>query len=464
MLAGGYQAMFDAVLKANMEVVEGSRAYDIWRVTPVPMFLRFYFFNITNPEEFAAGGKAALQEVGPYCYREYHEKQNVSFHGNDTVTFLQQRWWVWDAETSGNNTQEDPIVNLNTIPISSAWGVRDSPGQLTSLNLFFKKKEEPLILTATAGQLIFDGYTDPLLDWMQNATLPPEVDLPPGLTDYDKFAWFYKRNLSLTYDGEFNMYTGHDTLDNLGRIDTWNRVRETDFYESPCNRVGGSAGEMWPPNRGRDLIDFYSPDLCMTMPIYYEEEVEDKNGLPAYRYIGNNHTFANGSVVPGNECYCVDGTCAPTGLLNAESCRYGSPAFISFPHFLHADPFLLDSVDGLSPNASIHQFNMDLIPELGIPINVEARMQINMHVIPYPGGLGGIGKIDMLSEVKEVYLPLFWFETVAEVSPKDAEDLKTLLYLMNSPLFTIIFSVMFGLGTLTLILVLLYHYFQIPCC
>lgn len=53
----------------EMELVEGSRSYDIWRLTPVPLFLRFYFFNITNPEEFMAGQKAILEEVGPYCYR-----------------------------------------------------------------------------------------------------------------------------------------------------------------------------------------------------------------------------------------------------------------------------------------------------------------------------------------------------------------------------------------------------------
>lgn len=50
------------------------------------------------------------------------------------------------------------------------------------------------------------------------------------------------------------------------------------------------------------------------------------------------------------------------GLLNAESCRFGSPAFISFPHFLHADPFLLDTVEGLSPNMDDHHFHIDLIP------------------------------------------------------------------------------------------------------
>ncbi|MPC23785.1 Protein croquemort [Portunus trituberculatus] len=230
MLAGAYQAIFDAVLKGEMEVVEGSRAYEIWRLTPVPLFLKFYFFNITNPEEFASGQKAKLQEVGPYCYREYHEKQNISFHANNTVTFLQERWWVWDAEASGNHSIDDPIVNLNTIPISAAWSVRKSNVLLSGLNTFLNQVNEPLILTATAGEIIFEGY---------------------------------KRNNSLTYDGEFNMHTGHDTLDNLGKIDTWDKRNETDFFDPPCNEVTGSAGEIWPPNRQKDLIDFYSPDLCM---------------------------------------------------------------------------------------------------------------------------------------------------------------------------------------------------------
>ena len=44
----------------------------------------------------------------------------------------------------------------------------------------------------------------------------------------------------------------------------------------------------------------------------YKEDVVSQ-GLHAYRFWGANTTFANGSVVKGNDCYCVDGTCAPTG-------------------------------------------------------------------------------------------------------------------------------------------------------
>lgn len=50
------------------------------------------------------------------------------------------------------------------------------------------------------------------------------------------------------------------------------------------------------------------------------------------------------------------------GLLNAESCRMGAPAFISFPHFFNADPYLLNMVNGLKPEEKKHAFYMDLIP------------------------------------------------------------------------------------------------------
>lgn len=41
----------------------------MWRTTPVPLYLHFYFFNLTNPLEFGNGSKPLLEEIGPYCYR-----------------------------------------------------------------------------------------------------------------------------------------------------------------------------------------------------------------------------------------------------------------------------------------------------------------------------------------------------------------------------------------------------------
>lgn len=56
------------------------------------------------------------------------------------------------------------------------------------------------------------------------------------------------------------------------------------------------------------------------------------------------------------------------GLLNAESCRMGAPAFISFPHFFNADPYLLNMVNGLKPEEEKHAFYMDIIPVIVFPL------------------------------------------------------------------------------------------------
>lgn len=44
--------------------------YDFWLDPPVPIYLKVYMFNVTNPEEFLQGQKASLEEVGPYVYRQ----------------------------------------------------------------------------------------------------------------------------------------------------------------------------------------------------------------------------------------------------------------------------------------------------------------------------------------------------------------------------------------------------------
>ncbi|KAG0720686.1 Protein croquemort [Chionoecetes opilio] len=133
------------------------------------------------------------------------------------------------------------------------------------LNVFLKAVGEKLIVRTAVRNVIFEGFTDPVLDFVHkpgsNTSFPSF--LPPGLAPYDKFAWFYKRNLSLEYDGLFNMYTGHDTLDNLGVIDWWNGSNATDYFDYPCNVVEGSAGELFPPGVTKDQVSLFSPDLCM---------------------------------------------------------------------------------------------------------------------------------------------------------------------------------------------------------
>jgi len=62
--------------------------------------------------------KPHLVEVGPYVFKEFHEKVNVTFNNNDTVSFYQVKTWNFMPEMSVG-TLEDEITTVNAIVMVS---------------------------------------------------------------------------------------------------------------------------------------------------------------------------------------------------------------------------------------------------------------------------------------------------------------------------------------------------------
>lgn len=57
------------------------------------------------------------------------------------------------------------------------------------------------------------------------------------------------------------------------------------------------------------------------------------------------------------------GKCLPEGLVDVTDCYYGFPIALSYPHFLDANPALLDNVTGgISPNRSEHESYFHINP------------------------------------------------------------------------------------------------------
>lgn len=49
---------------------ENSRVLGGWINPPPPVYMQYFFFNVTNPEEFLAGmAKPHVTQMGPYTYR-----------------------------------------------------------------------------------------------------------------------------------------------------------------------------------------------------------------------------------------------------------------------------------------------------------------------------------------------------------------------------------------------------------
>lgn len=237
-------------------------------------------------------------------------------------------------------------------------------------------------VTKTVRELLFDGYSDTMLTFIKKLPIP---NAPP----FNKFGWFVDRNGSWSYDGRFEMRSGQTDITKMGYLTTWNYVSKTKYYHDSCSEVSGTSGELWPMDMDpTGDISLYITDLCRPLTLAYQQQ-ETRFGVTGSRWIGDNRVFDNGQTYPPNSCYCtgVPSSCPDllAGVHNMSDCRYGAPVFASFPHFYLADSAYVDSLTGISPNQSKHEFSLSLEPTTGIPLDVDAKIQINTLIQPIPG-------------------------------------------------------------------------------
>lgn len=55
----------------KIKLSPGNEVWNVWSEMPIPMFAKFYFFNVTNPDKVISGAKPILKEMGPYVYQYY---------------------------------------------------------------------------------------------------------------------------------------------------------------------------------------------------------------------------------------------------------------------------------------------------------------------------------------------------------------------------------------------------------
>lgn len=187
------------------------------------------------------------------------------------------------------------------------------------------------------------------------------IDLNSNPKEFFKNLLFPQRNGTDRIMGHFNMYTGEGDINKIGKMGEWNYSNRTSYFPDHCGMVNGSAGEFYPPNQTKNKpISFFSPDMCRTIPLDFEEESIVHN-MMGYKYTGGPKTVDNGSVYPDNWCFST-GDIVPSGVLNISACRHNTPVFMSFPHYYGADPYYLNMVEGLNPIKEKHQFYMTLDP------------------------------------------------------------------------------------------------------
>lgn len=426
-----WPSMSSKLLRDKLVIKNGSVNYQNWIRTPIPMYLEVYLFNWTNPQDLDKFPtvKPHFEEMGPYVFHEVHDRINLEWNENNTVTFNQRRTWNFDPELS-RGSLDDTVTNLNVISLNTAYFMRNAPTlSKMAVEVLLSLDGSLIWENKPVRNLLFEGLDDPLLDLLK--TLNNTVKLP-----FDKFGWFVDRNLSDTYDGTFTMKTGADSLENTGMLTLWNGQAHTGMYRGKCGEVRGTTGELWPVSHSlKSNVTIFASDVCRSLMLQYGEQITIHD-VEGNKYVGDERVFDNGTMFPEAACWCNSDYCpdVKSGVFNASACKFGSPTFVSYPHFYLADPSYLDVVSGLSPNKSKHQFYIAMEPHTGIPLDVRARLQINTHLQPIKG-------IGMYKDVPDIMVPMMWFTQRATLTPELANQAKMALVL---PALGIYIAIFFG--------------------
>ncbi|XP_006050060.2 scavenger receptor class B member 1 isoform X2 [Bubalus bubalis] len=424
------------VLK-NVRIDPNSLSFNMWKEIPVPFYLSVYFFNIVNPEGIIQGQKPQVQERGPYVYREFRHKSNITFNNNDTVSFLEYRSYQFQPDKSCGQ-ESDYIVMPNILVLSASMMMENRPGLLKlMMTLAFSTLGQRAFMNRTVGEIMW-GYDDPLIHLINQY-------FPNSLPFKGKFGLFAELNNSDS--GLFTVFTGVKNFSRIHLVDKWNGVSKVNFWHSDqCNMINGTSGQMWAPfMTPESSLEFYSPEACRSMKLVYKEQGVF-GGIPTFRFVAPSTLFANGSVYPPNEGFCP---CRESGIQNVSTCRFNAPLFLSHPHFYNADPVLAEAVSGLHPNPKEHSLFLDIHPVTGIPMNCSVKLQLSLFL----KSVKGIGQT---GNIQPVVLPLMWFEESGAMEGETLETFYIQLVLMPKVLHYAQY-VLLALGCVLLLIPIIYQ-------
>uniref|UniRef100_A0A8C9AJ35 Scavenger receptor class B member 1 n=1 Tax=Prolemur simus TaxID=1328070 RepID=A0A8C9AJ35_PROSS len=424
------------VLK-NVRIHPSSLSFNMWKDIPVPFYLSVYFFNVLNPDKVLKGEKPQVQELGPYVYREFRHKTNITFHDNDTVSFLEYRSYQFQPAKS-RGSESDYVVVPNILVMSASMMMEDRPMSLKlMMTLAFTTLGQRAFMNRTVGEIMW-GYDDPLMSLINKYF--------PGMFPFNgKFGLFAELNNSDS--GLFTVFTGVKNFSRIHLVDKWNGLSKVSFWHSDqCNMINGTAGQMWAPfMTPESSLEFYSPDACRSMKLIYKESGVFE-GIPTYRFVAPKTLFANGSDYPPNEGFCP---CMESGIQNVSTCRFNAPLFLSHPHFYDGDPALAEAVTGLHPNQEEHSLFLDIHPVTGVPMNCSVKMQLNLYIKAVKG-IGQTGSIE------PVVLPLLWFGESGAMEGETLRSFYTQLVLLPKVLHYAQY-VLLGLGCVLLLVPVVYQ-------
>ncbi|ODN04815.1 Lysosome membrane protein 2 [Orchesella cincta] len=400
-------------ITSQIRLEEGGELFERWVDIPVPIYMKVYFFNVTNPAQVRQGEKPILAELGPYVYQQKRQRvvESISVE-NDTILFRPKITYYFRPDMSEERLETD-VITLIDIPYVGVVrkAMTLSPFARSLIRDISVDHNKELFMHRTVAELTFTGYKEPLMKDL--ADLQGEELLPNNT-----FGIYYGKNgtagdLMQIYSG-----VGDNTL--FGETISWKGNDMLSFWETDyCNMINGSDGSVFPPFVTRDrVLRIFSPDMCRSIYMKYHEDVEVL-GVPGYRFITPREVLEDPKVYPENTCYCTEPGddlegCAKAGVFYLAPCRKGAPVVVSWPHFYDGDEIYVQQSVGLEPNKDKHETFIVLEPNTGSLIKASKRFQINVELKPTK-------HFAPMKKVQTMLMPILWADESVQLNEDNAE-------------------------------------------
>ncbi|XP_057341934.1 scavenger receptor class B member 1-like [Microplitis mediator] len=378
---------------------------------PIRAIYKIRIFNYTNVMDYESGKakKLKVKETGPYIYRETLTRINNIFHSDGSISFQEKRSYQWEG-----GSPDDEIVVVPNVPLLASMAtMRNAPffAQLAFTGVL-STLQSKTFLTLPVNGLLW-GYDDRIFE-IAKPFIALQNEIP-----FDKFGLLaFKNGIS---SDVITINSGANDLSKINMIKLINGKKHKKVWnDKKCDSIYGTQGYIFPSdmfNRPNATLEVYSNEMCRTLYLH-NTGTSSSFGIPSLTFKPPKDTFHYSP--DNNYCYCPESvpgvestrTCPPAGIFNSSACSFDMPFLASFPHFYTGDKILMEKIDGLNPQAELHESRLELHPRLGILIGGVSRIQLNIEArraigMPFHGGLDD-GQI----------LPLLWIELTIDDIPE----------------------------------------------
>ncbi|XP_036321468.1 scavenger receptor class B member 1 isoform X2 [Rhagoletis pomonella] len=415
---------YDLIFKWKLVMEDKGEIFDLWAKPPVDLYIKIYLFNITNAEAFLAGReKMNVEQVGPYVYKEIMTHENITFNANNTMSTRPSHPLVWQEHLSEGHKEDDEVVMLNIAMLAISHLTADKPYFLRMglRTLFATSKSQPIV-RMTAKEFMF-GYSSSLTTlgntFFSNWISFEKVGLIDRMYDFSTdYETFYTGATNPGISGLYATYRGSTNLPQWDGEHCSNIELASD---------GTKFKSFIQPN---ETIKFFRKSMCRPINLYRTGEPQTYGSLTGYKYVFEENAFDNGINNEANKCFCRKGKCQPQGLIDVTDCYYGFPISLSYPHFMHGDPGLLNNITGLEPNEEKLSSAFVVQPQSGLPLSISAKVQINMH-------FDDMNAFRQVSRFSHLTVPMLWFDIMMPELPESL-DTRFNFYLNILPYLDII--------------------------